>query len=257
MPCVPNEGANARRLMLLKSGIQSIRPCSSTRKKRARSATGGSSTPRNSAKPMNTFSRFSWLMVFALSTILGCRTTIPIINTTRSGTQQLLVNSSADAVICAIDFSPLTGLLCYLDTTGLGAASDGYVEYRIRKQMIRHGVRLSSTPDAVDVIVEAGLAAYGTDSQLKSSGIVGASSVPDMEICVEGRQFGVAKLELFAWDRESGACLWESQTFRADNYQQHRQRFGGNPEYSGSIVHPANKHSASACRKRGFWSRCK
>jgi hypothetical protein len=206
---------------------------------------------------MNMLARFSWLLVFALSTIMGCRTTIPIINSTRSGTQQLLVNSSADAVICAIDFSPLSGLLCYLDTTGLGSASDGYVEYRIRKQMIRHGVKLSATPDAADVIVEAGLAAYGTDSQLKSTGIVGASSVPDLEFSAEGKQFGVAKLELFAWERGSGACLWESQTFRADNYQQYRQRLGGNPEYSGSIVPLANKHPTSACRKRGFWSRCK
>lgn len=213
------------------------------------------SVSHNATKPMKMLARFSWLPLLALSCTLGCSTTIPIVNTTRTGTQQLLVNSSADAVICAIDFSPLSGLLCYLDTTGLGAASDGYVEYRIRKQMIRHAVKLSATPDAADVIVEAGLSAYGTDSQLKVTGIEDSSSVPDLQLCDEGRQFGVAKLELFAWERGTGALLWESQTFRADNYLEHRRVLGGSTQYSGSITHPANKHPTSRCRKKWLWSR--
>lgn len=212
------------------------------------------SVSHNATKPMKMLARFSWLPLLALSCTLGCSTTIPIVNTTRTGTQQLLVNSSADAVICAIDFSPLSGQLCYLDTTGLGEASDGYVEYRIRKQMIRHAVKLSATADAADVVVEAGLAAYGTDSQLKVTGIADSSSVPDLQFCDEGRQFGVAKLELFAWERETGALLWESQTFRADNYLQHRRVFGCRTRYSGSVIHPANKHPTSVGRGRRLWS---
>src|SRR5690606_18548650 len=115
-----------------------------------------------------------------------------------SGTQQLLMNSSADAVICSFDFSPLANRLCFLDTTGLGKANTGYLPYRIREQMGSFGVLLAETRDEAEVIVEAGLAAYGTDSRRDTLGITDVDRLPDLYLCVDDVQYGVAKLSLFA-----------------------------------------------------------
>lgn len=173
--------------------------------------------------------------------ITGCRSTVRITNTTESASQQLLLNSTADAVIRSFDFSPLAGRLCYLDTSGLGDTGKGYVNYRIREEMGCSGVRLAESRDDAEVVVEAGAAVYGTDSYNSSVGVTGASQIPDVNLCVGDTQFGVSKMSLFAVERESGATIWHSGTLRADSRQDIRNTFGTGPRFSGTIVHPANR----------------
>jgi len=184
----------------------------------------------------------AWIACFAaLLAIGGCRSTIPVSDTPKTGSQQLLLNTSADAVICSFDFGPLSGRICYLDTDGLGPESSGYVPYRIREEMLKQGVRLARSPDDAEVIVEAGLAAYGTDSQKDEIGVTDVDSIPDLYLYIRGTQFGVAKLSLFAWEKESGHAIWHSGMMRADAYQEYRKVLGTGPYYSGSIQHSANR----------------
>jgi len=172
---------------------------------------------------------------------VGCRTTVPSTHSEKSGTHQLLLNSSADTVIKAFDYSPLSERLCYLDTAGLGGESDGYLPYRIREQMSLYGVRFAESREKADVIVEVGLAAYGTDAEKDEVGIVEADSLPDFSVCTRGTQYGVAKLSLFAWEKESGKAIWHSGTLRSDSYLQIRSALGAPPTYCGSIQHSANR----------------
>lgn len=183
------------------------------------------------------------LVVLGLAAVAscGCRSTVPITDTAKTGSQQLLVNSSADAVICAFDFSPLSNRLCYLDTTGLGAESKGYLPYRIREQMSVCGVRFAESSDQAEVIVEAGLAAYGTDSQMNEVGITNTNSFPNLHLYLQGTQYGVAKLSMFAWEKESGNTIWHSGMMRADSYLKFREPLGAGPYYSGTIQHSANQ----------------
>lgn len=183
------------------------------------------------------------LLVSGLSIVglAGCRSSISVTNTDASGSQQLLLNNSADSVICSFDFSPLAQRLCYLDTSGMGDEKDGYIRYRIRQRMITQGVRLTESRTDAEVIVEAGLAAYGTDSEKNDVGIVDVDSLPDIHLCIRGTQYGVAKLSMFAWERESGAAIWQTPVMRADSYQVVRTVFGLRPAYSGSIQHSANR----------------
>jgi len=189
----------------------------------------------------STTCRFMLLVCYWSILTGGCRSTIPVTKTSESGSQQLLLNSSADSVISSFDFSPLSGRLCYLDTSGLGEESDGYLPYRIREQMSFHGVRLAESSAQADIIVEAGLAAYGTDAEKDEFGIVEADAIPDFSLCIRGTQFGVAKLSMFAWEKESGQAIWHSGTMRADSYLEIHSAIGSLPTYSGTIQHPANR----------------
>ncbi|GAA4442767.1 hypothetical protein GCM10023155_50210 [Bremerella cremea] len=164
-----------------------------------------------------------------------------VTDTAQTGSQQLLLNSSADAVICSFDFSPLASRRCYLDTTGLGNGNNGYVAYRIREQMAMYGVRLADARDQADIIVEAGLSAYGTDSRQDTIGITDADQIPDVYLYIRDRQFGVAKLSLFAREKETGNMIWHSGTMRADAYQDIRKVLGTGPYYSGSIQHSGTR----------------
>ncbi|TWU65271.1 DUF6655 family protein [Crateriforma conspicua] len=171
----------------------------------------------------------------------GCRSIVHSTDTSATGSQQLLLSSSVDSVVCSFDFQPLLGRRCYLDTRSLGAEKDGYVTYRIREQMISQGVRLVDSSDDADVVVEAGLAAYGTDSQYDDIGITDVDALPDVHLCIRGTQYGVAKLSMFAWEKESGAAIWHSGMMRADGYQEYRKCLGTGPYYSGTIQHSANR----------------
>lgn len=180
-------------------------------------------------------------LTMAVSANVGCRSTVSSTNTSASASQQLLLNSSADCVIASFDFAPLAGRTCFLNTGGLGTESEGYVPFRIREQMITQGVRLVDSRDEAEVIVEAGLAVYGTDSQQDEIGITDANSVPDVHVYIRGTQYGVVKLSMFAWEKETGQCLWNTPMMRADSHQNVVKFLGTGPFYSGSIQHPSNR----------------
>ncbi len=149
--------------------------------------------------------------------------------------------------MCSINFGPLFGRNCFFDTGGLGDESDGYVTYRIRKELIANGVRLAESRGQADVIIEAGLAAYGTDSQTDKAGIIDANAIPDLFLVVRGKQFAVAKLSLFAWEKASGIVIWQTGPMRSDNYQENRKVLGLGPFYSGTIQHPATQFKQPGC----------
>lgn len=170
----------------------------------------------------------------------GCRTTVRVTDTPQTGSQQLLLNASVDAVVRCIDFSPLASRRVYLDTD-LETVGEGYLVYRIREAMGLSGVFLAETREEAEVVVEAGLAAYGTDSHNAVLGITEADQLPELNLAVRDMQFGVAKLSMFAFERESGALIWHSGPKRADGYQRMRKLFGAGPFFDGTVEHPADR----------------
>jgi len=145
------------------------------------------------------------------------------------------------AIWAGFDFSPLSNRLCYLDTYGLGAESNGYLPYRIREQMSIYSVRLAVSRDKAEVIVEAVLAAYGTDAEKDEFGIVEADAIPDLSLCIRGTQYGITKLSMFAWEKETRQAVWHSGMMRADFNLEISGALGSAPTYSGNIQHSANR----------------
>lgn len=171
----------------------------------------------------------------------GCRTTTRITDTQQTASQQLLLNSSVDAVTGCIDFAPLADRLVYLDAANLEGVGDGYLVYRLREQMGLSGIRLADSREDAEVVVKAGLAAYGTDSHQTTLGITETDQLPEINLSVRDTQFGVAKLSMFAVERRDGSVIWHSGPFRADGYQRMRKVLGVGPFIEGTVEHPANR----------------
>lgn len=172
---------------------------------------------------------------------IGCRSTVRVTDTPQTGSQQLLLNSSVDAVVRCIDFQPLAGQLVYLDTTSLGESVNGYLAYRIREQMVLNDVRLAELREDAEIIVEVGLAAYGTDSNSNTFGLTETDQLPEINLCIRETQYGVAQLSMFAVERDSGALVWHAGPMRADAYQRSRKVLGVGPFFDGTIEHPAKR----------------
>jgi len=171
----------------------------------------------------------------------GCRTTVRITDTPQTASEQLLLNTSVDAVARCIDFGQLSDRSVYLDAPSLDGIGGGYLVYRIREEMALSGVRLANSREEAEVIVEAGLAAYGTDSHNSIFGITETDQLPEINLCVRDTQYGVAKLSMFAVERETGAIIWYSGPMRADGWQRMRKSLGVGPIIDGTIEHPANR----------------
>lgn len=197
-------------------------------------------------------------LLLAASIGTGCGT-IRVTDTDRTATEQLLLTTSWDSAIRAVDFRPLVGPPVYLDTSHLQGVDDGWMIYRIREAMARQGVRLVDDAESAVAVVEAGAAAYGTDSNssmigIPSNGVVGAVAgargmqIPEMSLAKKSEQYGVSRLALFARDRQSGRIVWESGTIGADAYLKNTTILGV-PFRRGTIEHPSDRHRMHPLRR--------
>jgi hypothetical protein len=191
----------------------------------------------------------AWLPIVAAVLATGCTSTIRVTDTARTGTQQLLLNSAFDGAIEAVDFTPLGGATVFVDATNLEADGKGYLIYRIREALTDHGAILATARDQADVILEAGMAAYGTDSEKYTLGLTGNLQLPNATLRQRDDQYGVAQLSMFAYDRASGLPIWKSGPIRCDSWHRQQYLLGTGPYRAGSIDHPATSASKGPGRR--------
>jgi hypothetical protein len=167
--------------------------------------------------------------VAALGAVLlaGCG-----INKSRLATEQLVVSDAVDKTVAAIDFSPLSSRKVYFDTQyleGLNMGANGNVKYVIsslRQQMLAYDCRLQEKPETADYVVEArvgvlandgyevtygipGSAALGTASVLLSNPVP-IPALPELSLGRRNHQAGIAKIGLFAYDRQTREPVWQA-----------------------------------------------
>jgi hypothetical protein len=212
---------------------------------RERSFLGGVTTMRNDAR--NAKARAGIATSLALTALLatGCGS-MKTSGTARTGTEQLLLSNAWDSALQKVDFSPLTGVPVYLDTTNASAVDQGWVVSSIRQALLTQGALLRSKPEEAQWIVEARVGAYGTDAYNWLVGIaqtnvpmtvtgVPAGTIPEIPLIKKSDQRGVAKLALFAYDRASGQIVWNSGTMVAIATAKDVHVLGVGPIQSGSI----------------------
>jgi hypothetical protein len=175
----------------------------------------------------------------------GCGTTRST-DTTRTGTEQLLLTNAWDKALMRVDFRPLTGVPVFLDTANVTAVDQGWVVSSLREAMLTQGVLIREKREQAQFVVEARVGAYGTDGDSFLVGIsqttipatltgIPTGTIPELPIVKRSRQTAVAKLALFAYDRASGRLVWSSGTMldQADTKNVFVGGFG--PIKSGSI----------------------
>lgn len=179
-------------------------------------------------------SRHAGLLVLALGMGLsGCASvTTKITGSTRAGAEGLLLTGVSDRAVGSIDFRPLAGQPVFLNTTQIQAADSGWIIFSLRREMARQGVKVVGDKKDARILVEAAVAAYGTDEvdcriSLPNSFSAGVLPLPTGTSDAGGlirknRQDAVVKLALFAYDAGSHQLVWESPTVTEFGYLDRR-----------------------------------
>jgi hypothetical protein len=177
--------------------------------------------------------------------VVGCGTT-RMTDTQRAATEMLLVSQAVDNAIAQIDCSALAGKEVFLDTQYLdGTVDKGYVISSLRQHLFAHGARLLEDRKQVKYVVEARSGAVGTDRNGLLFGtpqmsvpavMVGMpTQIPEIALMKKTDMKGVAKLAVFAYNRQTGEAVWQSGLVDSRSTLKDWWVFGAGPFSSGSI----------------------
>lgn len=192
------------------------------------------------------------LLLLLLTCIVGCGTT-----TQRLATEQLLISDAVDEAVSEIDFSHLTHQDVFLDTTymrntkGVSFANTDYIISSLRQQLAAAGCRLQDNRNDARIIVEPRVGALGTDGHevnygLPKTGQITAAAasltaapvlpaIPEISFGRTDEQLGIAKIVVFAYDRESKVAVWQSGISRSESSCRSSWVLGAGPFQKGSI----------------------
>jgi hypothetical protein len=180
------------------------------------------------------------MIILALS---GCGTT-RMSDSKRTATEQLLISEAIERAVMRIDVRPLAGQKVFLDTAFMDDAADGkYLASALRHQLLASGCLLAKDRDSAVVVVEARAGTVGTD---RSSVVVGLpatsmtlnghdTSTPELAVAKRSEQRGVAKLSVYAYERETGRPIWQSGLEQVASHSRDRWYFGAGPFQDGEI----------------------
>ena len=198
-----------------------------------------------------------------LVVLAGCGTT-RMSDSKRTATEQLLVSQAIDKAVMKIDVRPLAGRKVFLETAFMDDVEDGkYLESALRHQLMATGCLLAKDREAADVVVEARAGAVGTDRSSVLLGIPATSvtlkgnetSTPELVLAKRSEQRGVAKLSVYAYERESGQPIWQSGEEHVASHARDRWLFGAGPwqdgeihdepAFAGHVIHKRNAKAVS------------
>ena len=151
---------------------------------------------------------------------VGCGTT-RMTDTTRAASEMMLISQAIDVSVGQLDFTELNGKSVFLDTQYLdGVVDRGYLISSMRQHLLAHGASLSEDKKSCTYVLEPRSGGVGTD---KHSLLIGTpamslpavvpgvpSSIPEIALMKKTDQKGIAKIAVFAYNRETGRALWQS-----------------------------------------------
>jgi hypothetical protein len=177
------------------------------------------------------------VMLPLLAVLVGCGTT-RMSDSKRTATEQLLVSQAIDRAVMRIDVRPLAGRSVFLDASFMDDVDDSkYATSALRHQLMASGCLLAKDRDTAEVVVEARAGAIGTDRNAVLLGIPATSvtlkgnetSTPEVVLAKRSEQRGVAKLSVYAYERESGRPIWQSGEEQVASHARDRWLFGAGP----------------------------
>jgi hypothetical protein len=190
--------------------------------------------------------------MISLLSIIGCGKTLR-----NSATEQLILSDSVDRAIRSIDFTPLAGYACYLDTSHLKTVKSAtfvnadYVTSSLRNHLASAGGILTDERDDAEIVVEPRLGALGANESEVTYGIPSSSiltqaasivptappvpTIPEISLARKNDQMAATKLAVFAYNAKTGNPVWQSGIATAKSYARDTWLFGVGPFQSGTI----------------------
>jgi hypothetical protein len=181
-----------------------------------------------------------------LGLVVGCGTT-RMTDTQRTATEQLLISNAIDQAVSQLDFRPLAGKSVYFDPQFLdGTVDRGYVVSSLRQHLLASGVILLEDRAKATYVVEARSGGIGTDRYSVLLGVPQMSvpslvpgvpaQIPEIPVAKKNDEQGIAKIALFAYNRQSGQRLWQSGAVEAASNASDTWVLGLGPFRAGSIA---------------------
>jgi hypothetical protein len=175
----------------------------------------------------------------------GCGTT-RMTDTNRAATEMLLISQAVDGAVAKLDFSELAGKTVYLDVLALdGVVDRGYLASSLRQHLLAHGALLSEERNKATYVVEARTGALGTDRHTLLLGTPQVSlpsimpgvptSIPEIALAKKSDQKGIAKVAVFAYNRQTGRALWQSGLVETTSSTKDTWLFGAGPFRRGTL----------------------
>ncbi len=195
--------------------------------------------------PMTALPRIVAQLVLTAAAVMatGCGTT-RWSDSKRTATEQMLISDAVERAVMLVDMRPLGGQSVFLDTTILDDAIDGkYMASALKHQLLASGCQLAPDKDHATVVVEARAGAIGTDRNDLLLGIPATSvsvmgtgtSIPEIAAYKRTDQRGVAKVNLFAYERATGKPVWQSGLAQVKSKTRDRWLVGTGPFQDGDI----------------------
>jgi hypothetical protein len=181
------------------------------------------------------------------SLTLGCGTT-RMTDTQRTATEQLLISNAIDQVVSTMDFRALAGKSVYFDPQYLDNTIDkGYVVSSLRQQLLAQGCLLQEDRTKATYVVEARSGGIGTDHYSVLVGVPQMavptfvpgqpSQIPEIPFAKKTDEQGIAKIALFAYNRQTGIRVWQSGVVEASSSVRDTWVAGLGPFRAGTTVH--------------------
>jgi hypothetical protein len=170
-------------------------------------------------------------------------------DTQRTATEQLLLSDAMDRAVDRLDFQALRGKAVYLDAAAIKATTDAlYLASTLRQQMLAQGCIVKDKRDDADYVVEVRAGAVGTDHREVLFGVPstrvpevfpaqgGPATIPELPLAKKTEQRAVAKIALFAYNRETGRPVWQSGTVPVESKVKDVWVLGAGPFQRGTIT---------------------
>ncbi|MBC8289163.1 MAG: hypothetical protein H8E37_02500 [Planctomycetes bacterium] len=190
--------------------------------------------------------------MLAAVSLAGCGKTMQ-----HAATEQLVLSDAVDQSVSSIDFTPLSGAKCFLDSSNLksvkltNVVNSSYVISSIRNQLMAAGCLLVEDRSEAQVVIEPRLGTLGADAHEVTYGIPSSNllsqaaslvptsppipTIPEISLAKKDDQTGAAKVAVFAYDASTGRPLWQSGTTTARSTSRNLWVFGIGPFQSGSV----------------------
>ena len=175
----------------------------------------------------------------------GCGTT-RMTDTSRTGTEQLLISNAVDQAVSRLDFHRLAGQPVFLDPQYLdGTVDKGYVVSTLRQNLLACGCLLQEERAKATYVVEPRAGGIGTDNNSLLVGIPQTTlptpvpgqtaTIPELPLAKKAEQTGVAKIAVFAYNRKTGEPVFQSGVVRAVSTSKEVWVLGAGPFQNGPV----------------------
>ncbi len=178
------------------------------------------------------------LCFLAFGLCVGCGTT-KFSDTSRTATEQLLISSAMEELVDEYDYSRLVGLKVFVKTANSSTDVD-YLKSLVRQQLAANGAFVKDGEDSADYIVEIAPGAVGTNRYELMYGIpettipalgtiTSATSIPEFALIKRTDQKAQVKLRMWAYNKTTGAIIWQSGVDTKSSQIRDRWVFGAGP----------------------------